>query len=745
MTSKFLLLAGSAMLIASPAVAQEVAAPPPPATPVPATAPNTAASQPANAAEGQGQDVVVTARKREETLKDVPVAATAVTGDTIERRGFTAVRDVATISPSVNINSDGAGRAFVAIRGVGTTLIDTVQPGVGIFVDGIYQPNTSYLNNPLTDVERVEILRGPQGTLYGKNTLGGAINVITRQPSNRTEIKGIASYAGPDNQWIAGGSISGPIIRDRLQARIAYTHQQQDGFIHNTLLNVDQNPLNTDALSGTVRATPADNVQLTVNGYYTWVKGGAVPYAFVSGPTDYKSDVAYNSSNYQFFKYRGLNAKLEFPLDALSTKVTLIGAYDRRGVTTDNADPDFTAADTLRQSSLDDLKTKTAELRFDSTLSSTLSSIIGLFYSRETRTTDSVLTVLPGVLNLTNTTHAFTGNTSTAAFGTLFWRPSDAWEVSAGLRYDHQKRRANGLQVNAFPNALAGLPPATVVTGGAINETNVSPRVAVTRHWNRELMTYASVARGSRGGGFNPPAVPANLRTYKGDSAWTYELGTKYASADRRVSLAADVFYNNYKDYIGLNSILRTAAGFTTIDLNTGNVKSYGVEIEGTFRPTENWTLTGGGSLMHARITNDDIYTATTGRTLASDRLPFQPDYNYYLNSDYVVPLGKGSVAFDAGVVGKGSRIPASIRQIAPEVPGQPPLRALKAYALVNASLTYRVGGIEIGGFVDNLFNKKYFESYIERTTLILAGLPNSDVGIIGDKRRYGVRTRFRF
>jgi iron complex outermembrane receptor protein len=293
--------------------------------------------------------------------------------------------------------------------------------------------------------------------------------------------------------------------------------------------------------------------------------------------------------------------------------------------------------------------------------------------------------------------------------------------------------------------ALAGLPPETVLTGGAINETNLSPRVAVTRHWSPQLMTYASVARGARGGGFNPPAVPANLRTYKGDSAWTYELGTKYSSVDRRVSLAADVFYNDYSNYIGPNSILRTSAGFTTIDLNTGHVRSYGVELEGTFRPTSQWTLTGGGSLMHARLTNTDIYTATTGRTLASDRLPFQPDWNFYANSNYVVPLSKGDLSFDAGVVGKGNRLEATIQQKTPEYQGQPPVQPLKAYVLVNAALTYRVGGFEIGGFVKNLFNKKYFESYIERTTLVLAGLPNSDVGIIGDKRRYGVRTRFRF
>jgi iron complex outermembrane recepter protein len=140
--------------------------------------------------------IVVTARKRDETLSDVPIAVTAIDGDTLTARGINSVREAAVLSPGLNINSDGSGRAFVAIRGVGVTLVQSVQPGVGLFIDGIYQPNTAYLNNPLLDVERIEVLRGPQGTLYGKNTLGGAINVITRAPSDVFEMRANGSYAG---------------------------------------------------------------------------------------------------------------------------------------------------------------------------------------------------------------------------------------------------------------------------------------------------------------------------------------------------------------------------------------------------------------------------------------------------------------------------------------------------------------------------------------------------------------------
>ncbi len=129
----------------------------------------------AQEAPAEGEDeIIVTARKREERLQDVPIAVTAVTADDIEREQINTVREIASITPGLNITTDSVGRSFLSIRGVGTTLIESVQPGVGIFLDGIYQPNTSYLNNPVVDIERIEVLRGPQGTLFGNNTLGGA-------------------------------------------------------------------------------------------------------------------------------------------------------------------------------------------------------------------------------------------------------------------------------------------------------------------------------------------------------------------------------------------------------------------------------------------------------------------------------------------------------------------------------------------------------------------------------------------
>jgi iron complex outermembrane receptor protein len=215
-------------------------------------------------------------------------------------------------------------------------------------------------------------------------------------------------------------------------------------------------------------------------------------------------------------------------------------------------------------------------------------------------------------------------------------------------------------------------------------------------------------------------------------------VGAKYASLDRSFTLAADVFYSDYKNYIGLNSIApASTGGLVTVDLNSGDVESYGAEIEATFKPVPEWTLSGSATYMHARLTNSAPYTAVTGRTLATDLLTFQPDWMFNLSSDYAVPISEDSLTFSASVNGKGSRSAASLNQTTPTI--------LKSYVLANGSITYRMGNVELAVFGNNLFNKKYFDSYIEKTTLALAGLPASDLGIIGDLRRYGVRASFRF
>lgn len=680
---------------------------------------------PAAAAEEDGGDIVVTARRREESLQDVPVAMTAISGDELEQRGLNNVREAATLSPGVNINSDGAGRAFVAIRGVGVTLVQSVQPGVGLFVDGIYRPNTAYLNNPLLDVERIEVLRGPQGTLYGKNTLGGAINVITRQPGDEFEARGLVSYAGPDDSVLASASVSGPLVENLIAGRLAVSHREQDGFLRNIVIGGDQNALETDSVNGTLRFTPGD-ITLTVNGYYDWIDGANTPYARVSGPTDYSDEIEFNDHNHSDYRYFGGNARLDFTLAQVDTDVTLMLAYDGRESEASNNDADFGPLDIARSSGHDDLDSFTSELRFDTDISSTLSSLFGVFYSRETSEAFSQVSVLP--LSLVNTGVSQTEADTYAVFGTLFWQPVTDWEIALGLRYDREERLSEGAAI--VGGAPVPLPDAEITSD------EVQPRLSITRHWSPDLMTYATVARGYRGGGFNSPVAP--VRTYNGDSAWTYELGSKWQSADGALNLSGAVFFSDYEDYIGLNSVAPSLLGsLVTVDLNTGDVESYGAEFEARWRVTDQWTLAGSYTYVHSRIVDDSAYTDVTGRLLSSDRLTFQPDHQFSLTSDYEIPVGQDSVVLSASAIGKGERLAATLNETTPTF--------LEGYVLVNGQIAYRRDNWEFAVFGTNLLEEEYWDSYIEQTTLALAGLPASDLGILGDGRRVGVRISARF
>ncbi len=259
-----------------------------------AAMPGVALVQDATTAEEGNDEIVVTARKREERLQDVPIAVTAVTAETLEREQINSVREIAQFTPGLNITTDAVGRAFLSIRGVGTTLIDTVQPGVGIFVDGIYQTNTSYLNNPVTDVERIEVLRGPQGTLFGNNTLGGAINVVTRAPTDDFAGRFSASYADPDNYQTVAASISGPLIEGVLRGRIAGSYHSHDGFSTNTLAGGDARPIENQSVNGTLVWDAPQNAEITLNAYYDSVQGSQTAYSSPSGPTDYVNDVQLN-------------------------------------------------------------------------------------------------------------------------------------------------------------------------------------------------------------------------------------------------------------------------------------------------------------------------------------------------------------------------------------------------------------------------------------------------------------------
>jgi iron complex outermembrane receptor protein len=712
MRVKTLFAAASAIaLVSAPAFAQAIQ-----------TAPQTGGVRQAagSAITTETGDVIVTARKREERLKDVPIAVTDVTASTLATEQINQVKDIAAFAPGLTINSDAVGRSFVSIRGVGTTLIDTVQPGVGIFIDGIYEPNTSYLNTPLLDVDRIEVLRGPQGTLFGNNTLGGAISVITRQPTDTLHVVATAAYAGPDDYRTTGISISGPLIPGLLQGRIGYSSHDQDGFESNSIAGGHADPLHQRSTSAELRYEPTSWAVVTANVAFDEVRGGITPYIDLTGPKDYSEVATLNLNSIAHYNYTRVNLKGDFDIAALKTKVTTVVAYDQRDGLA-YGDGDFGPVDYLRSNgSNNKLETTSGEIRFDTQFNSAFSSLIGAYAYHSTYDTKVYTEIVP--FDLTIPAFQFDTTDAEALFGTVFWKIDPSLEFAIGLRYDHQRVTIQGQDQHFAANEL-------------------EPRFTLTKHWTSDLMTYASISRGFRGGGINPPGSP-NL-IYQGDSVWTYELGVKLATLNRKLSVEADVFYNDYDNFIGQNSLAPSTivpGSFVAINLNTGHVTSYGAELEAQYRPTERWAFSTGITLEHARITDGSEYVETTGMPLPSDRILFLPDWNFFVDGNYSHPIGADILRFDATVIGKGDRIGSTLS------PASVPV--LSPYFLVNGTIGYIHGHIEFDLFATNLFNTKYLESYLDSSLLTVAGFPpalSHNLGIQGDRRRVGIRATYKF
>ena len=668
------------------------------------------------------EEVLVTARQREESLKDVPIAVSAISGTFIQDKQLHEVRDVAAYVPGLNINSDSAGRAFVSMRGIGTTLIDSVQPGVGIFLDGVYQPNTSYLNTPLVDVERIEVLRGPQGTLFGNNTLGGAINVISASPSESWKGRVSAAYASADDYKSTSISASGPIVDNVLGIRVGAAHHGQDNFQRNSLVGGARNPLNQDTLNMTLRYTPNESAVYTINANHDEVEGGSVPYGQLAGPRDYTRDLPTNVASIVKIDYDAVDVKGVWDLKSTDTTVTAVLGYNKSDARQNNGDGDFGPIDFFQASSNRTLKTSTGEVRFDTQWSEGFSTLIGVFKSRSTTDSQGVTTIVP--LGLSVPSAVTSENDSEAIFATAFWALDNEIDVSVGIRYDRQELNAS-----------------SATTAGVYKANETQPRITISKSWSNNSMTYGSIARGVRGGGQNNPGAP-NL-IYDGDSVWTYELGQKWSDDDGRASIDVALFYNDYSDFIGPNALAPSTSGvgYVAVNLNAGDATTYGVELESKFVLTDSLSAYANLTWLHARVDDSKSFSDVTGYAYPGNKIPFVPGWNLSAGIAYNLSLASGDdMTLDLGVVAKGERGGATLDAAS--------LPILEQYALWNASLNWQHGALSARLFAQNLTDEDYLESYIDSSLLARAGVPPflvANIGLYGQGRRTGITLTYDF
>ena len=603
-------------------------------------APARAQIQPSAAPADGLAEIVVTARRRAENLQDVPVAVTAISAATLEQQAVTSLGDLNSFVPNMKISSDRATSSTinVYIRGVGQSdPLWGFEPGVGVYIDDVYlaRPQAALLD--VYDVDRLEILRGPQGTLYGKNTIAGAIKYVTRDIVGPASVT--ASVTGGDyGERDVKLSASTPVIADSVYFGIAVADLHHDGYGHvvaepgttpSPYNHIGEDVSNRDVLAGRANLTivwgqssklkiVADTTQDDSN-----ASGGERLNNALAPPTDSRYDTRTDMPVDQDRYFRnGLAATYTQGL-AQNLDLKLVGAYrdghGRQFIDFEELDANLfqvPAQYSEHQASGEGQLTFTNDI---------VKAVGGLFYMNSTAcgTYNASVGVLATALDLylTSIVDGCVQTKSTAAYADTAWKLTDSLNLDAGLRWNQDRKTASVYQAqyaSIGPTQLAGnetffdpskppsgfflfpTPAAGILTDYTNSRTfsNVSPRLGVDFHITPQVMTYVSYSKGFKSGGFdmrgNAAVYPQTENGYNSETADNYELGLKSTLLADTLQLNLTLFYDPYKNaQIGVQQFVDTAGvpQNVTAVLNAGKQINQGVEIESAWRPVKALTL----------------------------------------------------------------------------------------------------------------------------------------------------------
>jgi len=603
-----------------------------------------------------GGEVVVTARRRSESVQRVPIAISVIGGQALAETGTYNVNRLTQLQPSLQFYSTNPRNSAANIRGIGAPFgltNDGIEQGVGIYVDQVYYSRIASATFDFTDVERIEILRGPQGTLYGKNTTSGAINIVTRKPSFTPEAR--VELTGGNYDFFQGkASVSGPIIADRLAIRLSTSVTSRAGTIYNVRNGERQNSQDNASFRGQLfwQATP--DVDLTLYGdwnrqdprccvqYYARTGATQRPlnrqYAALAAAQNY----AVPSTN-AFDRLTDIDtpirARQELGGASLVTNVNLGGAT----VTSVTAwrfwdwqpsnDRDFIGLPITTVSANPSQQHQfSQELRIASNGARRLDYVFGAFYFYQSIDTQGLQAQGPAasafLLNPTSAggrnpatlngltsrnTIGFT-NDSAALFGKLTWHITDRLQIAPGLRVNYDRKSGSYVAVvttgtgstTLTADQRGVLAPQSYAPSFA--DWNVSGDITASYQFTPVVFGYATYARSYKSGGINLSGLPLDANnnpilaaaTVKPEQVTHYEVGLKTQLFDRRATVNIAAFWTEISDYQATvtNGQLGVLRGYLA---NAGLVRTRGVEVDAAFRPTARLNLYANGAYTDAK------------------------------------------------------------------------------------------------------------------------------------------------
>lgn len=622
-------------------------------------------------------EIVVTgARGRRERLLEVPVAVTAFDRQTIEEAGIDEVNDFLSMTPNVNFTrSQSAGTNFLTVRGI--TQVRNSEPPVATVVDGVLQINARQFNQGLLDVERIEILRGPQGALYGRNATGGAILITTRAPSN--ELEGHARAGVGRHRYLAGGSLSGPVVEDELFFRVAGRYADSDGLLYNPTLDDEVDYLEDLSFRGKLLWTPTDDVEVDVRAGVVRTEGGGLNYIYqpgIIGPDgkpvafDFTRGDADVVDRNLYANNPGFNAR---DIDELALKVEYhadwgtFSSISSWSAVTEYLEGDqfpYTAATSVdvgvfpfgdgTQTQYVDVEAVSQELRVTSPSDRRLRWMAGVYYLQTDRfistTTGADLGLgitrienEPRFADPVNPTLTFLAddndNTATAIFGNVDFDLTDAVELSLALRYDRDEREQ---QVSALNTA--GAP-------GAVNERDydhLQPKVSVRWLVTPGFNVYGSWGVGFRSGQFNQNGVGAAAESVglvgvedvvDQEITETWEVGFKTRVWDERVSLDGALYRT---DVEGQHYFVFVGAVGAQVLVGIDDVRLMGGELAATAHLAD-----GLDAYASVGVTDSEIEGYALNPAAVGNKAPYVPDVTFNAGLQYrSAPIWQGFGVF---------------------------------------------------------------------------------------------------
>jgi iron complex outermembrane receptor protein len=607
------------------------------------------------------EEVIVTAQKRSESVQDIPLAVTALSSDMLDERGITDIASMVSSVPGMHFGQSGPN-ARITIRGIGTEQTTvTGDPGVAFHIDGVYQSRSSAGNALFYDLARVEVLRGPQGTLYGRNATGGSVNLITRAPEDTLGGE-VELQLGDYDQQRLRGVFNMPLVDDKLLMRISGQWETRDGYYENLkpgaddLQDVDGLDLRAQLAYG---ATDAFDARLIYNHATSEGAGfgrkalGDYPVdsskpvdIFYRDATPNPSDpwkISYNDIADRDNKREGITLLMNWYLDSITIKS--ITAWQDNRVELDR-DYDLSDVDIGIENRLQDSTQYSQELQVSSAGSGSLEWIAGLYWLSEESDVDYWLNDEgAGLSGLFPTAEvglehpAWFGNASTTevdafgAFGQVSYSITDMLKLTGGLRYSQDDKNTEILRKEIFS-------PALTEDEKEGDWDDVTWKLGADWFFADDSMLYASVSTGFKSGGF---LQSRNAEPYEPEEILAWEIGSKNRFFDNRLQANISAYYYEYTDMQ-----LTTIRDVQRVTTNAGESEIKGIEVEMIGRPTSALELGATFAYTDAEFTeyfDIDPWNPDEGvQDLSGNRLARTPEYTLNLSAAYSWDFDPGSL-----------------------------------------------------------------------------------------------------